>query len=101
MCFVCHSLGGVVLKEALVQASHAILPEHATQHKVTVSKLSFVMMGVPNLGLRHDQLMTVVGGQRNEEFVRNLLASRNNEPSEYLDCLTEDFSRVCGLQKAP
>jgi hypothetical protein len=101
MCFVCHSLGGVVLKEALVQASYAVSPEHATQHKVTVSTLGFVMMGVPNLGLRHDQLMTVVGGQRNEEFVRNLLTGRDNEPSEYLDRLTEDFSRVCGLQKAP
>lgn len=99
LCFVCHSLGGVVLKEALVISSNAKNPEHIERHEVMLRTIGLVLMGVPNLGLRHDQLRTVVNGQPNENFVRDLLARPDEEPSQYLSRLTDDFARLCGQQQ--
>lgn len=61
--------------------------------------IGLVLMGVPNLGLRHDQLRTVVNGQLNENFVTDLLARADGEPSQYLRRLTDDFARLCGQQQ--
>ena len=95
LCFVCHSLGGVVLKEALVMSSRAVRPEHKAWHNVLLATLGFVLMGVPNLGLRHDQLTTVVEGQANRGFIRDLLVSADEEPSQFLGRLTSDFADIC------
>jgi hypothetical protein len=101
LCFVCHSLGGVVVKEALVISSNAIDQEHINQHEVMLGTSGLVLMGVPNLGLRHDQLRTVVNGQPNDNFVTDLLARKDGEPSQYLARLTDDFARLCRLQQQP
>ena len=73
LCFVCHSLGGVVLKEALTISSRASGPEHASLHEVVEATRGLVLLGVPNLGLRHVQLRTVANGRPNEQFVGDLL----------------------------
>lgn len=101
LCFVCHSLGGVILKEALVISSNAKDPEHIERHDVMLGTIGLVLMGVPNLGLRHDQLRTVVNGQSNENLVTDLLARPDGEPSQYLCRLTDDFARLCGQQQQP
>lgn len=92
LCFVCHSLGGVVLKEALVLSSKASEPHHRELHDVVMATYGLVLMGVPNLGLRHDQLMTVVKGRSNEAFIRDLRVDSTGEPSQFLSSLTAEFS---------
>jgi predicted alpha/beta hydrolase family esterase len=92
LCFIGHSLGGVVLKEAL-----AISEIHQDNdfHEVVLSTYGLILLGVPNLGLRHPQLMTMVEGQPNQQFVRDLVVDEDEAPSPYLDELTGKFSRVC------
>jgi len=90
--FVCHSLGGVVLKEALVMSSKSTEPNHKKLLEVTLMTFGLVFMGVPNLGLRHSQLETVVRGRPNESFVRDLLVKSDGEPSQFLSYLTNEFS---------
>ena len=101
LCFVCHSLGGVVLKEALVISSNAKDPEHIDHHEVMLGTSGLVLMGVPNLGLNHDQLRTVVDGKPNDNFVTDLITRTDGEPSQYLTRLTQDFARLCGSQQQP
>jgi hypothetical protein len=101
LCFVCHSLGGVVLKEALVISSNAKDPEHIDHHEVMLGTSGLVLMGVPNLGLNHDQLRTVVDGKPNDNFVTDLITRTDGEPSQYLTRLTQDFARLCGSQWQP
>jgi hypothetical protein len=90
--FVCHSLGGVVLKEALVMASKATEEKHKNLLEVMTRTYGLVFMGVPNLGLKHNQLETVVKGQPNESFVRDLLLRSDGEASQFLSHLTREFS---------
>jgi hypothetical protein len=99
LCFICHSLGGVVLKEALVISSNAKDPEHIGHHEVMLGTSGLVLMGVPNLGLKHDQLRTIVDGKPNENFVTDLLTRKDGEPTQYLNRLTNDFARLCELQQ--
>ena len=99
--FVCHSLGGVVLKEALVMSSKATEPNHRRLLEVMLMTYGLVFMGVPNLGLRHSQLQTVVGGQPNEAFVRDLLIQPDGEPSQFLSYLTSEFSDLDRRRRLP
>lgn len=52
------------------------------------------MYGVPNLGLRHEQLKILVGGQPNEDLVRSLVVTDNTEPSHLLNSLHRRFWTV-------
>lgn len=99
LCFVCHSLGGVVLKEALVISSRATEPEHAGLHGVMIATQGLVLLGVPNLGLRHNQLRTMVNGRPNEGFITDLLVRTDGGPSQFLSYLTDEFARLCKRQK--
>jgi hypothetical protein len=99
--FVCHSLGGVVLKEALVKSSQAVAAKHKKLLEVMTVTYGLVFMGVPNLGLKHSQLETVVKGRRNEGFVRDLLVRSDGEASQFLDHLTAEFSRLDKRRRLP
>jgi hypothetical protein len=99
--FVCHSLGGIVLKEALVMASKATEAKHKKLLEVTTMTYGLVFMGVPNLGLKHNQLETIVKGQRNEMFVRDLLVRSDGEASQYLSYLTSEFSDLDRRRRLP
>jgi surfactin synthase thioesterase subunit len=98
LCFVGHSLGGVVLKEALAIAD---LNQDADPHEIVLSTYGLILLGVPNLGLRHPQLMTMVEGNPNQQFVRDLVVDEDEAPSPYLDELTAKFSRVCSRVTPP
>ena len=52
-----------------------------------------MFFGVPNLGLRQDQLKTIVSGQSNELLINNLVVDSEGEPSPYLKELMQKF--VC------
>lgn len=98
LCFIGHSLGGVVLKEALAIAD---LNQDADFHEVVLSTYGLILLGVPNLGLRHPQLKTMVKGNPNQQFVRDLVVDEDEAPSPYLDELTAKFSRVCSRVTPP
>jgi hypothetical protein len=99
--FVCHSLGGVVLKEALVMSSKATEEKHKKLLDVMTVTYSLVFMGVPNLGLKHNQLETVAKGRRNEGFVRDLLVRSDGEASQFLSYLTSEFSDLDRRRSLP
>jgi hypothetical protein len=99
--FVCHSLGGVVLKEALVMSSKATDAKHKKLLDVMSVTYGLVFMGVPNLGLKHNQLETVVKGRRNEGFVRDLLVRSDGEASQFLSHLTREFSDLDKRRSLP
>jgi hypothetical protein len=99
--FVCHSLGGVVLKEALVMSSKVVDAKQKKLLEVMTVTYGLVFMGVPNLGLKHNQLETVVKGRPNEGFVRDLLIRSDGEASQFLSYLTNEFSDLDRRRSLP
>jgi hypothetical protein len=99
--FVCHSLGGVVLKEALVISSKAIEAKHKKLLEITTVTYGLVFMGVPNLGLKHNQLKTVVKDRPNQGFIRDLLVTSDGEASQFLSYLTNEFSDLDRRRNQP
>ena len=84
--FIAHSMGGLVLKDALVQ----IASTSDTRINCLLEKiLGAVMFGVPNLGMEHVELQTIVEGQANEVLIEDL--SRN---SNYLTKLENSFAGI-------
>ncbi|KZL75278.1 ankyrin repeat-containing protein [Colletotrichum tofieldiae] len=90
--FIGHSLGGLLIKEALVRA-HRKPNDASSQFLQTCYGLIF--FGVPNLGLRNEQLITLVRGQPNEPLVNDLLVDDDSEPSAFLKRLGDQFSELC------
>ena len=58
-----------------------------------------VFFGVPNLGLRHDQLVDLVSGQPNKRLIEDLVVDSEGEPSPYLNELKRKFVRCCESQR--
>ena len=93
MAFLAHSLGGLVLKDALVQIADA----NDSSTSCLVKKISgAVMFGVPNLGMEQAQLQSVVEGQANEVLIEDL-----SRTSNYLHNLDTSFSGITFLQESP
>ncbi|KAI1274336.1 hypothetical protein F5Y07DRAFT_390609 [Xylaria sp. FL0933] len=88
--FIGHSLGGLVIKEgkALLRAHNS--PVKASNiHKACYAMLFF---GVPNLGLRYEQLRALVRCRPNERLVESLIVDSDSEPSAYLKRITDQFA---------
>ncbi|KAM5342908.1 hypothetical protein ACJ41O_013874 [Fusarium nematophilum] len=90
--FIGHSLGGLLIKEALVRARRRPSDANSDLSKASYGLLFF---GVPNLGLRNDQLRTLVRGQPNEALIHDLLVDNDSEPSAFLKRLADQFSESC------
>ncbi|KPA35726.1 hypothetical protein FLAG1_11555 [Fusarium langsethiae] len=90
--FIGHSLGGLLIKEALIRAG-----KHRNNKDSDLSKASFGMLffGVPNLGLRNDQLETFVRGQPNAALIYDLVVNSDSEPSTSLKRQAREFSEDC------
>ncbi|EJP61221.1 Ankyrin repeat-containing protein [Beauveria bassiana ARSEF 2860] len=90
--FIGHSLGGLLIKEALIRAC-----KHHNNRDSDLSKASFGMLffGVPNLGLRNDQLETFVRGQPNADLIHDLVVNSDSEPSTFLKRQAREFSEGC------
>ncbi|KAL0633451.1 hypothetical protein Q9L58_007664 [Maublancomyces gigas] len=74
-----HSLGGLVIKEALMEADK-------TYHDIFRSCYGILFFGVPNRGLEITQLASMVKGQPNSHLVRDLCGR-----SQFLDLLHRSF----------
>jgi hypothetical protein len=82
--FLAHSLGGLVLKEALVQLDKS---QDETYKSLLSVVRGSVCFGVPNLGMEQGHFRTVVQNNPNEALVDDI--ARN---SNYLRRLNEEFS---------
>jgi hypothetical protein len=89
------------LKEALVMSSKATEPKQEEWLEVVKVTYGLVFMGVPNLGLRHSQLETVVRGQANEAFIKDLLVKSDGEASQFLKYLTREFAGLDRRRSLP
>lgn len=65
-----------------------------------LSTSALVFFGVPNRGLRHEQLCPAVKGQPNESLVNEIQVDRESDPSPYLKLLGQRFKN-CFEQHKP
>ncbi|KAI3333095.1 hypothetical protein F4824DRAFT_491112 [Ustulina deusta] len=86
--FIGHSLGGLVIKEALLRADGSS-GNISNLHKACFGMFFF---GVPNLGLRYDQLLAIVRDRPNEALIKSLVVDRDSAPS-YLKRISDQFSK--------
>ncbi|CAG9999233.1 unnamed protein product [Clonostachys byssicola] len=87
--FIGHSLGGLLIKEALLLSRRKF-----GETKTTISRATFgiLFFGVPNHGLRNEQLRTLVDGQPNKAFINDLLVDDDSEASGFLKRLSAQFA---------
>ncbi|KAK4446794.1 hypothetical protein QBC34DRAFT_278713, partial [Podospora aff. communis PSN243] len=76
--FLAHSLGGIVLKEALYR-----------DRQITNHSAGVIFFGVPSRGMQTQALMTMVHGQPNQDLVRDLTVG-----SQYLQHLDDRLFEV-------
>ncbi|KAI5816136.1 hypothetical protein BZA77DRAFT_313721 [Pyronema omphalodes] len=81
-----HSLGGLVLQKALVDASKSDSEEEKAFHQSSIGLLFF---GVPNRGLNEKSIQSLVQGKGNERFLQDISFG-----SDYLYELERDFE-IC------
>jgi len=92
--FLAHSLGGIVLKEAIVQlADSGDRGLSAFLDRIPGA----IMFGVPNLGMEQSHLLAVVEGQPNESLVDDL--SREGG-GYYVRQLNARFKGLSFMEKA-
>jgi hypothetical protein len=83
--FFAHSLGGIILKQAIV-----ILAGSSGAEKLILQRIRGIFFfGCPHLGMEMSHLLAIVQGQPNEALVRDL--SRENS---YLSLLDDQFRGV-------
>jgi triacylglycerol esterase/lipase EstA (alpha/beta hydrolase family) len=87
--FLAHSLGGILLKSALVEMANGNDKETFMLDLVR----QIVFFGVPNQGMKTSHLRSMVEGQPNLELVETLTVG-----STYLNNLTERFTGVSRLR---
>ncbi|KAI9167908.1 Protein SERAC1 [Paramyrothecium foliicola] len=91
--FLAHSLGGLVLKEAIIQIADREKSVACILDRVRGA----IMFGVPSMGMHQSHLMAMVEGQANELLVEDL--SRENG-SNYLRSLNKRFDGLSFIRKA-
>ena len=94
--FIGHSLGGLLIKEALALANQD--RNDSKSADFAVSTFGLVFFGVPNLGLRQRQLQAMIVDQPNTHLVRDLVVDDDSEPSSYLKELSRKFIDCCKAQ---
>lgn len=88
--FLAHSLGGVVLKQALV-----ILAGGDRQERAILSKIQGALFfGVPSQGMNMQDIFGMIGDQPNVELVKGL-----SNQSDFLPRLDEQFGNISYLQR--
>ena len=58
-----------------------------------------IFFGVPNLGLRHEQLRTMVGSQPSQKLIDDLVVDKESEASPLLIELGKRFYKCCEDQE--
>lgn len=111
--FVCHSLGGLVVKEALI-TSKSYVERHPTLATIAVNTMGIIFMGTPHRGSKQEEygdiLAKVAGLARrpNEQLLRTLKPNSNileKQRDEFTTiskdlvvfCVREELSTAIGL----
>ncbi|RDA86385.1 hypothetical protein CP532_1084 [Ophiocordyceps camponoti-leonardi (nom. inval.)] len=92
--FIAHSLGGIVLKSAVRKLANA---EDKLSDRRMFSRLKgAVMFGVPNLGMEHNHLLTLI----QDRHVRNIVddLSKLSGKSGYLYSLEQSVSGIAEMR---
>ncbi|KAK0701077.1 hypothetical protein B0H67DRAFT_547600 [Lasiosphaeris hirsuta] len=90
--FLAHSLGGIVLKEAIVQMAD----RDESVSGILANVRGAVMFGVPSLGMEQSHLIAMVEGQANQSLVEDL----SRYGSNYVQQLHTQFEGLSFLRKA-
>jgi hypothetical protein len=95
----------LLVKEALVVAG---TPVNQTSHigsnenlELCNSCYSLIFFGVPNLGIRKEQLVTLLKGQPNDALITSLVMDDDTEPSDYLKSLNRSFLESFLFEDSP
>jgi triacylglycerol esterase/lipase EstA (alpha/beta hydrolase family) len=88
--FLAHSLGGIILKRALVEMANG----NAKQNFMLDAVRQIILFGVPNRGMKMSHLFPMVDGNPNVGLVEVL-----SQESEYLRKLDEKFNGVMLLRR--
>ncbi|CAH0000146.1 unnamed protein product, partial [Clonostachys byssicola] len=97
--FIGHSLGGLIIKEALAKAHGAATDDRYGDF--CKSSYGFAFFGVPNHGIRRGSLKDIVVGQPNEQLIHDLEVDSEGEPTPYLRELKKNFVKSCKSQTHP
>ncbi|KAI0125986.1 hypothetical protein BJ170DRAFT_633363 [Xylariales sp. AK1849] len=89
--FIGHSLGGLLIKEALIHAQK----KKNYKNEIFKACCGLLFFGVPNLGLRNEQLLGIVKGQPDEALIRDLKVDQDSEPSSFLERISSQFAECC------
>ena len=89
--FLAHSLGGLVLKDAIVQMAD----REKTVATILEKIWGAIMFGVPSLGMEQSHLLAMVEGQPNESLIQDL-----SPDSNYVGRLNEQFQGLTFLRTA-
>ncbi|KAI1767115.1 hypothetical protein GGR53DRAFT_483080 [Hypoxylon sp. FL1150] len=89
--FVAHSLGGLVVKQALVDAKDS---NTGKDQKLLMSCYGLLFFGVPNRGLRHEELKAISGNSPIGQLVYDLVVDDDTEVKPYLRTLGQNFRKV-------
>ena len=98
--FVGHSLGGLVIKD--VVATAGMSDDSGGQGMAENTELlracyAFLFFGVPNRGLNHASLFTLVEGCPNDRLVYDLIMDRDKESSPLIRALDSSFKNCFTL----
>ena len=91
--FLAHSLGGILLKEALVQLSRS---GEAIDQNLLDRIIGAILLGVPNLGMEQGHFLSIVERQPNESLIETL--SRDSDFLRKLDNLFSEISAAKNLK---
>jgi hypothetical protein len=101
--FIAHSLGGLLLKAVLRQASEtdATTPDGRVIHDVSESTIGTIFLGTPHRGSDYAQLGELIANvARAVQFDRsNNVLKDLNINSTILEILNDSFKKMCSTQK--
>ena len=87
---IVHSLGGILLKSALVQMASSLGEEGSILSSIKM----IIFFGVPSRGMHMSHLLPMVKGQPNEHLVQLL-----SPYSDYLSSLNRHFSGIATIRE--
>jgi hypothetical protein len=84
----------------MAQALSLAIQAQSDSENTNIYKSCYALLffGVPNLGLRNDQLRSIVKGQPNERLINDLAVDKDSEPSPFLSSLSRRFADCCKNQ---
>ncbi|RCI08651.1 hypothetical protein L249_4799 [Ophiocordyceps polyrhachis-furcata BCC 54312] len=93
--FIAHSLGGIVLKSAVRKLANA--EDNFSERRLFSRLKGAIMFGVPNLGMEHNHLLTLI----QDKYVKNIVHDLSilSGKSGYLYALEKSVSGIAEMRQ--